>query len=60
METKRFIVRDSTAGNVIEDFNSLEEAKKCIELFEIQDKKDGIYVPDFYEIYDAEKEEIIS
>ena len=56
METKKFIVRDRMAGNVIEDFDSLEEAKKCIELFEIQDKRDGMYTPNFYEIYDAEKE----
>lgn len=52
-----FIVRDRIAGNEIEEFNSLEEAQKCIELFEIQDKKEGIYVPDFYEVYDAEKED---
>lgn len=57
--TKKFIVRDSIAGNVIEYFNSLEEAKKCIKLFEIQDKREGIYTPNFYEIYDTEKEEII-
>lgn len=59
METKKFIVRDRMAGNVIEGFDSLKEAQKCIELFEIQDKRECIYTPDFYEIYDAEKEEII-
>lgn len=59
MNTKRFIVRDREAGVWIESFNSLLEAIKCIEQFETEDKVNGIYEFDFYEVYDSELEEIV-
>ena len=52
-----YVVRDREAGNVIEHFNTVEEAKKTLERYEEQDKKDGVYVEDFYEIYDLDDEE---
>ena len=48
---KNFIIQDSEAGNFIESFNTLIEAKNKLIEFENKDKKDGIYTPNFYEIY---------
>ena len=45
-----YVVRDREAGNVITQFKTMEEAQKEIEKYEEQDKKDGVYVEDFYEI----------
>ena len=44
------VIRDREAGNVITEFETMEEAHKEIEKYEEQDKKDGVYVEDFYEI----------
>ena len=45
-----YVVRDREAGNVITQFETMEEAKKVLERYEEQDKKDGTYTEDFYEI----------
>ena len=45
-----YVVRDREAGNVITEFDTVEEAKKELEKYEAQDKKDGTYSEDFYEI----------
>lgn len=45
-----YVVRDREAGNVITQFETMEEAQKELEKYEEQDKKDGVYVEDFYEI----------
>ena len=45
-----YVVRDREAGNVITQFETMEEAQKEIEKYEEQDKKDGTYTEDFYEI----------
>lgn len=37
-------------GYVIDDFNSLEDAKKALRKYEAEDVRDGIFEPDFYEI----------
>ena len=58
MEKYKWIIRDSEAGNKIDCFATLEEAKRTLEEYEKQDKIDGIYEPNFYEIYNVEKEEI--
>lgn len=56
----RYIIRDRETGRgEIEAFATIEEAKKKIEEYEEQDKADGTYEENFYEIYDTEKEEII-
>ena len=47
---KKFVIRDSEAGNLIDTFNTLEEAKNELSDYEEQDKKDGTYEEDFYEI----------
>ena len=58
--TKRFITRDSEAGNIIDEFDTLEEARAAIERYEAEDKQNGDYAPDFYEVYDSEKGEIVN
>lgn len=59
MKKLRFIIRDSQAGNEIESFDTLEEAKKAKLKFEKEDQDEGIAEEGFYEIYDSEKEEIV-
>ena len=45
-----YVVRDREAGNVITQFETIEEAQKELKKYEEQDKKDGTYTEDFYEI----------
>ena len=45
-----YVVRDREAGNVITQLETMEEAQKELERYEAQDKKDGTYTEDFYEI----------
>ena len=45
-----YVVRDREAGNVITQFETMEEAQKELGRYEEQDKKEGEYVEDFYEI----------
>lgn len=54
-----FTVRDSATGTKIESVDELENAKFIIDMFEHADKLEGIYEPNFYEIYDSETEEIV-
>jgi hypothetical protein len=45
-----YIIRDMEAGNKIEICDTFEEAEKQVKQFEQDDKKNGCYTPDFYEI----------
>lgn len=45
-----FAIRDRESGNVIDKFNSLEEAQTELAKYEENDKQEGIYEEDFYEI----------
>ena len=56
---KRYIIQDREAGNNIDEFDTLEEAKKTLEEYEKQDKKDGIYEENFYAIYDQQTQELV-
>lgn len=47
---KMFVIQDREAGNVIDELSTLEEAQKAMAAYEEEDKKDGNYVEDFYEI----------
>lgn len=58
-DTDRYITRDSEAGNVIDCFSTLAEARKAIEVYERSDKAEDIYEKNFYEIYDSKSEEIV-
>ena len=55
----KYTVRDREAGNVLDRFNTLEEAREALKSYEEEDKDGGIYTDDFYEIYDTELEEIV-
>ena len=46
----KYIIRDREAGNIIDKFETLEEAEKAVNNFESQDIDDKIYTPNFYEI----------
>ena len=38
------------AGNIIEHAETLKQAQKIVAEYEADDKKNGTYTPDFYEI----------
>lgn len=50
----KYIIRDSEAGNVIEECDSLKEAKKILSKYEQTDREENTYTEGFYEIYDRE------
>lgn len=50
---------DREAGNKIEEFETIEEAKKAIEQYEADDKKDGIYTPNFYDVVNEDCESLL-
>lgn len=45
-----YVIQDREAGNVIDWFDTYEEAEAELAKYERQDKEDGIYQEDFYEI----------
>lgn len=55
----QFEVRDREAGNPIDTFYSLREAKLAVLEFEETDKSCGDYEPNFYEIYDLKNQTIV-
>ena len=46
----KYILRDREAGNAIEEFFTREEAEQALKEYEEEDKREGIYEPNFYEI----------
>lgn len=46
----RYLIRDREAGNIIDEFATLEEAKEALLGYEEMDKEEGTYTEDFYEI----------
>lgn len=49
-----FIIRDREAGNKIDEFKTLVEAKTALHEYEQEDKDNDSYAPDFYEIVEAQ------
>ena len=49
----KYILRDREAGNAIEEFFTREEAEQALREYEAEDKAEGIYEPDFYEIIEG-------
>lgn len=45
-----YIVRDREAGNVIDRFDTEEEALSALAEYEDEDRADGTYTEDFYEV----------
>lgn len=52
----KYYVRDREAGNIIEECANLKQAKELVKQYESDDKKDGIFTPDFYEIINENNE----
>lgn len=51
----KYIIRDRESGYEITSCTTLECAEKLLEEYEKEDKEDGIYTPDFYEIVEEVK-----
>lgn len=51
---KLYKIQDREAGNVIVEDCTLVEAQELKSNFELMDKSEGCYVPDFYEIKEME------
>lgn len=49
----KYIIRDREAGNFIDEFKTLAEAKNTLEDYEAEDKEDGTYTENFYEIVEV-------
>lgn len=47
-----YVIRSRESGDTIEEVATLDEAKKIVESYEAEDRKDGSFTPDFYEIYE--------
>lgn len=45
-----YLIQDREAGNVIATFVTLAEAEATLAEYEAQDKLEGVYEPNFYEI----------
>ena len=53
----KFKIQSKETGAFMNEFNSLEQAKIELKLYELYDHKDGIYSPDSYEIIEYEQEQ---
>lgn len=51
---KKYQVRISETGCVMETFDTFSEAKKVLLDYEGEDKKNGEYEKDYYEVYNSE------
>lgn len=58
-DLKPFVTRDREAGNVIDEFDTLDDAQDAVESYESEDEKNGDYTEKFYEIYNKLTEEIV-
>lgn len=54
---KKFKIQSKETGALMNEFNSLEQAKIELKLYELYDHKDGIYNPDSYEIIEIEQKQ---
>ena len=54
---KQFKIQSKETGAFMNEFNSLEQAKIELKLYELYDYKDGIYSPDSYEIVEIEQKQ---
>ena len=56
---KRFEIRQRETGLVIESENTISEAVKTINQYEIEDENNGEYEEDYYEVYDNQEERVL-
>ena len=50
----KYIIQDREAGNFIDEFDTIEEAERQLHIYESDDKRQGLYIPNFYEIIKAD------
>lgn len=55
----KIYVSDRETGTIIEEVNSIFEGEKLIDIYEEQDKIDGNYEKDFYDIINENKKSLI-
>lgn len=51
-----YVVRDCEAGNVISKHNTWTETMNALEEYEQEDRKDGCFSEDFYEVIEMEED----
>ena len=51
---KKFVIQDKQTGTLIDEFTTYEQAQNQLEEYEEQDRQEGIYEADFYEIAERE------
>ena len=56
---KFYVLQDREAGNIIDTFGTLEEAKAKVKEFEADDKKEDTFTEDFYEVIECDTTEYI-
>jgi hypothetical protein len=54
----KFNIQDRETGHVIDTFSDYDQAVLMLEQYERQDKANGLYLEDFYEISEYCQEEI--
>ena len=52
------VVRNRECGNVIEEVLDFDEGREVIERFEAEDKAEGTYTPDFYEVAEISVQDV--
>lgn len=55
----KIYVADKETGTFIEEVESIYEGEKLIDMYEEQDKIDGSYEDDFYDIVNENRESLI-
>ena len=55
--TKRYAIQDRDTGNILDDYDTLGEAEATLEEFEAEDKRNGVFELNFYEIWDTVTDE---
>ena len=54
---KKFKIQTKKTELFIDEFDTIEQARIELKLYELYDHKDKIYTPDFYEIIENEQED---
>lgn len=55
----RVYTADKEAGNKIEAFETVEEAREAIVAYEEEDKREGTYTLNFYDVINEDGESLI-
>ena len=55
---KKFKIQTKESGTFIDTFDTIEQARIELKLYELYDHKDGVYTPDCYEIIENEPQQI--